>query len=230
MQNIFCEIIKWGYNRAMKSTRQQVLDFLASKTSATAAELSESLLVSSADVRYHLTTLRREGLVETVKEENHSETASKEGQKRKVGRPPQRYRLARNAGEDPLNHLVDALLKELLEEAPSHLKMVILGRIANRLAGEVKTEGSLAKRLVQAVARLNELNYQARWEARPGDPQVSFGTCPYSAILPAHPELCQMDGMLLEALSGAHAQQTARLVPDPAGGKYCRFVIVRESH
>jgi predicted ArsR family transcriptional regulator len=214
----------------MKSTRQQLLDFLESNTSATAAELSESLLVSTADVRYHLTALRREGLVETVKEENRSGTASKMGQKRKVGRPPQQYRLARNAGEDPLNHLVAALLEELLEEAPSHLKMVLLGRIANRLAGEVKPEGSLAKRLVQSVQRLNELNYKARWEARPGDPQVFFCACPYSAILSDHPELCQMDKMLLEAMSGAHAEQTARLVPDPTGGKYCRFVIGRESH
>jgi predicted ArsR family transcriptional regulator len=77
--------------------------------------------------------------------------------------------------------------------------------------------------------RLNELGYQARWEARPGDPQVQFGHCPYTAIIADHPELCLLDAALLESMLGNSAIQTAKLETDFQGGKYCRFVIGRET-
>ena len=209
----------------MKTTRQQLLDILDYQPNATAVELSQILMVSAADVRHHMAALRREGVVEVVKEENRTGSVQGGQKKHAAGRPPQHYRLSVRARGDHFDRLAEALLEEILNEAPSPAKIVLLRRIAARMAGSAKPEGSLARRLVQAVKRLNELHYEARWEARPGDPQVKLGRCPYASILPKHPELCQLDAELLEAMLGAPAVQTAKQVPDANGARYCQFVI-----
>ena len=211
----------------MKSTRQQILDMLEHQDSRTALELSQALLVSPADVRHHLAALRREGLVEAVGGDKRLPESTEGGTKRAVGRPPQRYRLTVRARPDRYDRLAVALLEEILDEALPQDRKAILNRIAARLAVRAKLDGSLTRRLVQAVQRLNELYYEASWEARPGDPQVRFGRCPYASILPGHPELCQLDAELLEHLLGAPVIQNARQVPDGRGARYCQFVIGR---
>lgn len=209
----------------MKSTRQQIIDLLDDRKSATARELSRILLVSAADVRHHLAALRREGLVETVKEEDRPPSAQEEAGKRSAGRPAQRYRLSTRARLGHFDRLAEALLEEVLEGIPPQELQPTLQRIAARMAGPARPSGSLANRLVQAVQRLNQLHYEASWEARPGDPQVRLGRCPYAGILPQHPELCLLDAELLETMLGTSAVQTARQARDASGTRYCRFVI-----
>jgi predicted ArsR family transcriptional regulator len=209
----------------MKSTRKQIVDLLENQDSATAVELSQVLLLSAADVRHHLLALRREGVIEAVKEKSPLANEQEGSSKRPVGRPPQRYRLSARARADRFDRLAEALLEEILDEVPPHEKEALLRRIAARMAGSAKPGGSLASRLVQAVQQLNELHYEASWEARPGDPQVKLSHCPYAAILPQHPELCQLDAELLETMVGVPAVQTARQARDASGARYCRFVI-----
>jgi predicted ArsR family transcriptional regulator len=209
----------------MKSTRQLILEFLDTRASATALELSQVLMVSPADVRHHLGALRREGFIEPAVAGIPLPAPPVTGSKRSVGRPPQRYRLSSRAKPDRLDRLAEALLEELFGEVPAEEKKTLLDRVAARLAGNSKQSSSLAGRLVGAVHRLNELHYEASWEARPGDPQVRLGRCPYAAILPRYPELCQLDALLLERMAGAPVLQTAKQEPDGRGGRACLFFV-----
>ena len=48
------------------------------------------------------------------------------------------------------------------------------------------------------IEKLNEMHYQARWEAGAQGPRVIFGRCPFAKIIENHPELCKMDAAMLE--------------------------------
>jgi predicted ArsR family transcriptional regulator len=73
------------------------------------------------------------------------------------------------------------------------------------------------------VQRLSPLGYRPRWEARPKGPHVVLGRCPYAAIIADHPELCQMDQLVLGDLLGSPVEQTAKLQAGPQGLPQCVF-------
>jgi predicted ArsR family transcriptional regulator len=72
---------------------------------------------------------------------------------------------------------------------------------------------------------LNELEYQARWEAHARSPRIILGNCPYKGIIEEHPELCQMDVYLLENLTGEKAAQLSKLEKTPQGLPVCAFAV-----
>ncbi len=84
----------------------------------------------------------------------------------------------------------------------------------------------VTKRLVRAVARLNELHYQARWEASAAGPRAILGHCPYAAIVAEYTELCRMDAFLLETMFSSSVTQTAKLQLNDKGLPYCAFLKV----
>jgi predicted ArsR family transcriptional regulator len=89
--------------------------------------------------------------------------------------------------------------------------------------GEAGAGAHPAQRLVRAVEALNRAQYEARWEPRPDAPQLILGHCPYWQVIAEHPWLCQMDATMLEALTGASVEQTARLADDGKQGQRCIF-------
>ena len=119
--------------------------------------------------------------------------------------------------------MLDVFVKSPTGEAPE----ARLRAIALRLAGESSPvpERQLTRRLNQTVDRLNELHYQARWEAGVDGPHVILGQCPYSAVITDYPELCRMDAFLLEQRTGLVAEQTAKLQPSAKGYPFCMFKI-----
>lgn len=141
------------------------------------------------------------------------------------GRPERVYRLA------DTSHNLDLLASLLLhrlhqvfgEDVDTILRSTAAG-LAGELGIEVQTQ-SLGPRLVQVVQNLNRLHYQARWEARPGAPEIFFGHCPYQAIIASHPELCRMDAFLLQQVTGRPVEQLAKLALGHSGERYCRFVL-----
>jgi predicted ArsR family transcriptional regulator len=60
----------------------------------------------------------------------------------------------------------------------------------------------IPKRLVLLVEKLDEMHYQARWEAGAEGPRVIFGRCPYAKVIDGHPEMCKIDLALLEMTLG----------------------------
>ena len=199
----------------MKTTRQRLVEYLKAHRAATAAELSRALQVTIADARHHLKILSAEGAVQIVGE------LSGRGR----GRPAHLYGPVKGEQGYGLQKLTDALLDEMLAETTPDHQSVFLQRIASRLTGDSQSGGTLTQRLLLAVRRLNELGYQARWEAHAGAPKITFENCPFSVLLDNHPEVCSMDGFLLEKLLGAPVRQTTRLEREARGGKVCRFEV-----
>jgi predicted ArsR family transcriptional regulator len=168
----------------MTTARQKILTHLKKTRTASAREIARALKMSAPNVRHHLTVLCSDGRVEMVSVKPHGGR----------GRPEKVYSLSDAALGDNLSVLANAVLTE----AGSKLKMDAVARHildAGQFAGL-----PLTKRLALLLEKLNEMHYQARWEAGRAGPRVIFGRCPYSRIIDLHPELCKMDGAMLEAM------------------------------
>ena len=193
----------------MITARQKVLTYLTKTRSASAREIARGLKMSAATVRHHLRVMTADGRLEM------SFVRRREGR----GRPEKVYSLPRAALGDNLSMLGDAVLAE----AGITVRMEAL---AKRLAGESNfASHPITKRLNLTVEKLNGMNYHARWEAGPQGPRMIFGHCPYAAIIGKHPELCKMDGALLDELMGDSATQMFKIGKD--GSSSCVFAIGR---
>ncbi len=230
-----------GYTCSVATSRQRFLDYIRSHQAVTVLELSQALHSTRANAHHHLAILQGQGLVEVIG------LRPAEGK----GRPQHVYGLARQVLGDNLDKLASALLSEIASSSeipllqtgePGYASPTLLEgkaleemlfRIARRIISASTGSSSpppakiasLTQRLYQAVRRLNDLHYQARWEARGDAPRLIFAHCPYAAIISKHPELCRMDSYLLQELLGASAAQTARLAKDGRGATYCAFRI-----
>jgi predicted ArsR family transcriptional regulator len=204
----------------MKTSRQRVLEYVQAHYPVTAADLSQALRMTEANARHHLSILQERGLLQPA------------GQRpaRAKGRPAQLYM----PSEQILGHNLDQLAAALLEWIISRLSAAELDDALRSLAGQIAWPGepdlpvsgeNLTRRLYRAVHRLNELHYQARWEAWRGAPRLILGHCPYAAILDRHPELCRLDAHILEGLAQAQVEQTGKLAPDTQGALHCIFRI-----
>jgi len=200
----------------MTSSRKQILDYLQSKDLASASELSHALKMTTANVRHHLRVLAEEGAIEVI--------SQRPAQGR--GRPALLYNLTQQAHRHNLDGLASAMLETLVTSQSSEGRSEALQQIARALAsaGNQKTPVHLTQRLFRAIQRLNEMGYQAHWEAHREAPRLVLGHCPYASILPEHPELCLMDASLLENLLGVPAQQAKKLAQDSQGASYCLFL------
>ena len=190
----------------MITARQKVLAHLKKTHTASAREIARGLKMSAPNVRHHLSVLCSDGRVEFVAVNN------REGR----GRPEKLYSLSQAALGDNLSALTDSLLTE----AGSRLNF---DAVASRILDPGQfTNMPVTKRLVSLVEKLNEMHYQARWEAGAEGPRIIFGRCPYGKIIEAHPELCKMDASMLKAALGNQVEQTAKI--DAVQG-VCIFVV-----
>jgi predicted ArsR family transcriptional regulator len=197
----------------MKPTRQRLLDILKNKPNCTAAELSRALQLTQADVRHHLVNMVAEGLIVI--------TGHQRGGRR--GRPARQYSIAAAVHGDNFDLLSSALLEVSLQNLSPSGQRAYFQRVASHLAGENIPNGALAQRLVGTVEKLNELGYQARWEAHADSPHLILEHCPFADLLPKHPELCQLDASLLEILLREPVIQIESLTQEDDG--YCIFLV-----
>jgi predicted ArsR family transcriptional regulator len=201
----------------VKTTRKLIIEHLKTRRTASATEIGHAIRVTPANIRHHLEVLMDEGVVQIAGER------PSDGR----GRPTHLYSLVEQVKGHNLDGLASALLQESLETLPEEERKMTLERVANRLIEySIPSVGGLTQRLYSAIRQLNNLNYQARWEAHADAPRLQLGHCPYAAILPGHPELCQMDGKLLERLLNAPVLQTAKLSRNSRGEAYCSFKIL----
>lgn len=191
----------------MLTARQKVLAHLKKTRSASAREIARALKMSAPNVRHHLSVLKSDGRVEFVSVNN------REGR----GRPEKLYSLSQAALGDNLSALANALLTvagpRLNVEAVAS-RMLDSAQFANL---------PIPKRLALLVEKLNEMHYQAHWEAGADGPRVIFGRCPYSQVIEQHPELCKMDAALLGISLGRPAIQLQKNETGARG--LCPFIF-----
>jgi predicted ArsR family transcriptional regulator len=225
----------------MKTSRQQILDIIQVQRVATVGELSQVLHMTQANVRRHLAILQEQGRVVVAGR------LPAQGK----GRPAQIFAPSEQTLGDNLDLLSSAMLAEFCPASDENAPADRLKHIARRLAAEMRADvqpdhqdlsdqketsvgigetrptksTSLTKRLYQAIQSLNQRHYQARWEARASGPHLLLGHCPYTTILERHPELCQMDAVLLEDLVGEKVEHIARLARNSRGMTFCIFRV-----
>lgn len=200
----------------MDTTRQQIVKYLHNKPIATATEISNALGVTPANIRHHLSILLNEGAVQIAGNLPASHR----------GRPPQLYALTQQVQRHNLDQLINALLATFIQNLSQEEAGHAWQAVAEKLYLEHEDEkSSLTARLYRAVNRLNEMNYQARWEAHSEAPHLILGHCPYTAIRSEHPEVCLLDTHLIAGLLKNPVKHTETLAQDERGMHYCKFVL-----
>jgi predicted ArsR family transcriptional regulator len=191
------------------TARQKVVAYLKKNRLASAHEIARALLVTPANIRHHLGILAADGRVAVVSER-------KDGR----GRPVKLYGLSGALAGDNLAGMLDAALAEWLGGLSPSKREQAMRSVARRVGENLTGEAvPLMKRLAFSIEKLNELHYQARWEAGAEGPRVILGQCPYAAVIAKHPELCQMDAAILESALGTHVEQRIKLRPA------CMFLV-----
>jgi predicted ArsR family transcriptional regulator len=198
------------------TTRLQIFDYLRRQQTASVRDLSRHLALTGANIRHHLAVLESNDLVELISQR-------REGR----GRPENIYGLSRRVLGDGLDELARALLNVWLRNATEAALETGLRSVALQLGGHnlPGPDILLTHRLTRLVDRLNELHYQAYWEAAVNGPNVILGHCPYTAIVTNNPELCRMDAFLLEQWTDSRVEQMAFLKKSVKGYPYCIFRV-----
>jgi len=211
----------------MKTSRQRLLEYIIARRIITIGELSRVLKMSEANVRHHLNEYLQLGLICEV-------SILKTGAK---GRPARLFRPSDQLLGHNLAGLSDQLLSELRDEFSEEELHKILFGAAQRMKSEIMTgTGSLVKqtgisksftnKLVAVIYLLNQHSYQARWEAHTDAARLILGHCPFAAIIQKHPELCDLDQILIQELVEKPIEQTAKLVLDHDGIPHCIFRVL----
>jgi predicted ArsR family transcriptional regulator len=195
-------IIMLQMTPARNLKRHRYLALLRKIQTATAGELARALNVTPANVRYHLTGLQADGLVQVV------EIQPSEGR----GRPVKIYGLSRSVQGDNLTQLADVIMTDWLKLIDGELVGDAMERVARSMmdGSQSVATGNIARKLVNAMDHLNRMRYQARWEAHAAGPRVIFEFCPYASVISRHPELCLMDAKLLQEYLGGEIEQLAK--------------------
>jgi predicted ArsR family transcriptional regulator len=163
----------------VQSTRQKILVYLNTHPGASAVEISHSLDLTAANIRYHLGLLIESDWVQV---------SGKRGSGY-AGRPIKLYNLTSLSLGTNIEQLLAAMLESLAAKKSANSD---LRSIAETLAAKIN--------LNQALEYLNQFNYHASWEARPDGPQVILRHCPYLDLAKNHSLLCQFDNHLISIL------------------------------
>ncbi len=207
-----------GYNKRMKTSRQQILDLIRTHQLLTVPDISKVLHMTKANVRHHLSILEERGEIEAI------------GVRPQIGkgRPAILYSLSQKAKGDNYEHLCHTLLDLLFSSEEGETDR-ILEQVVNRMVEKVQEDMDkpmpLTQRLFEIIAYLNRNHYMARWEAHHEAPIIIFENCPYRNILDAHPELCKIDQLILKKLTMSQIHQISKFSKDKRGILQCRFLI-----
>jgi predicted ArsR family transcriptional regulator len=163
--------------------------------------------MTAPNMRYHLGILTSDGRLEVT-------AVHQRGGR---GRPEKMYSLSQSALGDNLSVLADVLLD-------GKINMESVGERIAQSQGLIGIANQpMPKRLFLLVEKLNEMHYQARWEAGAEGPRIIFGRCPFVKIIENHPELCKMDSVILEISLGRPITQFTKNELNTRG--LCPFVF-----
>jgi predicted ArsR family transcriptional regulator len=197
----------------VQKTRQRILDFLERRGTASAKQMAKAFGMTSANLRHHLSILLSEHHIHAIGK------LPSQGQ----GRPETVFAIEQTRSTD-----LEALARSVLKTLDSSESDPILKKIAANILGKTEfSTGSTTQHLVNVVHLLQPLGYKPSWEARPQGPQVVLGRCPYASIISDHPELCQIDAHMLEAILASPVMQTAKLQPGPQRIPQCIFTLAK---
>lgn len=197
--------------RFLASTRGQVVVLLR-RSERTVNELAAALGLTDNAIRAHLSSLERDGLVE------------RRGVRRGVGKPAHLYGLTDEA-ERLFPKAYDAVLAGLLgvltERLGSAEVEALLAEVGRRAASGHDWPEGVGPRLDAALALVGEMGGLAEVVRRDGSVLIEGYSCPLSALVPSHPEVCRVLVSLLSEAVGAPVQGRC----DHGAHPRCSFVV-----
>jgi len=202
-------------------TSEKIYKYISHHPLVTANELSRVLMLTKADIRYHLGRLLKLGLL--AKKEN----LVKHG----AGRPGYYYIIAKEDLKSGYPLLAQVCLNIMTNERDTTNLLQLSQRAADEFSRNFdESHKSGAELISAAVQYLNKLGYQASWEARPANPVVFLKKCPYHELAVTQPMLCMMDTSLIEKITGwiPTLQQSMHGQPQPS--PYCLFSLAKSMH
>jgi predicted ArsR family transcriptional regulator len=228
----------------MKPTRQRLLETLRVHPDATASDLARILRLTHADVRYHLKMLLAEEVILVTDRKKGGRGRPARRYRLTSAADPQRLDLLVDA-------LLAEILGNLAPSDEGVLLRNIAARLVEDEGERKKDENSrqtsivpglsartsfhrhpwgrgspgassLSTRLVDAVARLNNLGYRARWEAHAESPRVIIEHCPFSTLHVKYPFVRRLDSLLIENLLATPVKEIPNKGKD-AGDTYSLF-------
>jgi predicted ArsR family transcriptional regulator len=208
---------------AEATTRQRVLQLVASDGPVATAELAAELGLTAAAIRRHVGVLEAHGQI-TVHEQHQQRSA---GPARR-GRPARRY-VVTSRGQSALSstypELAAQALRFLAEVAgPDAVEAFAASRVRaveERYAASVEAAGHDVVGRAEALARaLGADGYAASTRPVPGRPTVQLcqGHCPVQQIAAEFPQICEAEAQAFSRLLGVHVQRLSTLA---AGGHVC---------
>lgn len=199
------------------TTRERILEMISQSRAITVAELSQRLHTTVANIRYHLQPMIEEGIVVVIDPDARNPSR---------GRPAARYQLNRKRMPDDLGRLSADLLSLLLDPTQPEVELAgAMRKLAVRRSNSANITGVPTQRLNLAVDYLNQHAFQARWEAHRAGPEIRFANCPFSTIVAEHPNLCEVDRMMLENLLGAQVRVLDCFDPEKGIPVPCIFAL-----
>lgn len=122
--------------------------------------------------------------------------------------------------------MTEVLLSQALKNIEQNEAGAVLKNVADQMVADFPVDKhNPTRQLYSSIRMLNRMNYQAHWEAHGDNPRIMMGHCPYITLLTRHPEICQMDEFVLEALLDAPVEHLEKLSNDGRGLSQCVFSV-----
>jgi predicted ArsR family transcriptional regulator len=166
-----------------KSTEEEILATLSKHDSMSVLELSISLNLTKADIRYHIKKLLTSGSINIVPPESGMR-----------GRPAIRFKISNRFYSHNLVTLINALF--YITTINDHN----ISKIADYYSTLISSEHSksLITKFNTLIIGLNKQKYNARWETQFKGPVIYFSNCPYRQVVQNHPIICELDRRIVE--------------------------------
>lgn len=200
--------------RFFGSTRGRIVNLLRG-TKKTVNELAEELGLTDNGVRAHLLSLERDGLIR------------QSGIQPGTRKPHFSYELTDEA-EHLFPKAYDALLNQLITALKVRLKPAaldeVLREVGRALAGEQIADGKkvdLETRLARAVAALGAIGGDGRVEKEKQKFFILSDSCPLSAAVIDHPEVCRLAEALVSEITATKVREQCNREGTPR----CRFEV-----
>jgi len=199
--------------------RQKILDYLKRYGQATVTELADHLEMAPVSVRHHLDLLIGDNLVET----------SRVRRRAGAGRPTRLYALT-----DQADSLFPNNYQQLARESLDILKRTlspeqfieVMTELANKTADRAPQQLEAlpqAERLQTAIQFLNDEGYMAFCECEQDEILLHTCHCPYKDLVSDHPEICQIDHVLIRRLTGMTPLRVSHMT---RGGARCTYKLI----
>ena len=202
----------------MHKTSTQILDIIREHGQSTTAKLSKEMQLTRANIRYHLNNLEEEGWISR----SGTISSGSKGRQDIVFRPTHKC-------ESRFHLSTLKMMYATLFEGKNHTEFnqnreLYVDNFMERY-NILPLSGTLQQRLFALVRILNEVGYQAKWEARPEGPQISISECPYRSFILDCKRMCLVDKRLMEKILGGSSPVDILQASHGKPGSSCIFKI-----